>query len=374
MKSTAKTKNIGEVSEFYAFVYILGDRKIRLVDGNLCGRGEYLEFLKLYRSDESYIFLPDSSNLRILSNGQSSIVNRNEIRTEREQLFNLLKKGEKIKLNAPEIQALMQELKTERVSAKSEKKMDFSGEVRLPGSPATQYLGFSVKSNIGANSTLINAGGRKSEVVYRILFNGTNPVGQQLSQLKLWSKQGLKPKELFETLYREKFELQFEKTAEAPLGLNLVMIDSNGPELLARLMWERYQNSTLNSTFVELIGSIAKKNDIAAVKKLGYSEEERFNALCYKFAAILLAFSTGATVGTKWDGKEQASGGMIVVLKSGEVVCLELVTRNAVGQYLLNRSYFENPSTKRHPYGRLTFSEEGSVFVSMQLQVRLKAE
>ena len=52
---SSKTRNKGEVSDLYAFVYILGNRLIPVVDGELISTEENVEFNSLKRSQEEYI-------------------------------------------------------------------------------------------------------------------------------------------------------------------------------------------------------------------------------------------------------------------------------------------------------------------------------
>lgn len=49
----AKSKNIGEVSELYAFAYLIGRRVISIVDGDLNPSGNTIQFLKLVRKCKS---------------------------------------------------------------------------------------------------------------------------------------------------------------------------------------------------------------------------------------------------------------------------------------------------------------------------------
>ena len=93
------------------------------------------------------------------------------------------------------------------------------------------------------------------------------------------------------------------------------------------------------------------------------------STLRYKMQNFLLAFSTGATIATKWDGRDLANGGFIIVLKNGQVVCLELFTRNAIGEYLLENTVFDTPSRSRHGGGQLEKIGDDWYF-GLQLQVR----
>ena len=84
---------------------------------------------------------------------------------------------------------------------------------------------------------------------------------------------------------------------------------------------------------------------------------------------ILVCFLSSATVGTLWDGREITKGGMIVVTKLGDVVCLELASRDELGKYLVRNCTLESPSTTKMDWGHV-IERDGRLFVRMHLNVR----
>ena len=365
-----KTKNKGEASEFYAFVYILGNQLVPVVDGTLTATNQSVQFNSLKRADEDYIFQTED-RIKVLARGDTFYISRKDCKKYAADLLHLLFAQDKIQEDDPTVQKLFNLLRTEKISAKSQDKMDFSAEVCEPQSPLSRYLGFSVKSYIGNDPTVINANRNNSSVRFVILKNGETPTKEEMSPFLNLDEKRLGPKELFSKLLSEGFTLKYSSCGGEALEYNLRLIDSSLPEILAQLLVARYVDYETKESFASLVKKVAEKPEIPEIAELGDSVSRRENSLTFKLQNFLFAFSTGATVSRFWDGQEQATGGIIIVTKNGRVQCLELTTRNAIGQYLMNFSYFDNPSTSRHGYGRVFAEPDGKYYVDMQLQVRI---
>lgn len=129
------TKNKGEVSEFYAFVSILGNKVVELVDGSLHLLGDQVHFLKVFRKEDAEVSyeLTDDGKLCITKNGSTDIVDRQLVRNYANQLLNLIQSSdESIDESDPKIGQLKNLLLTDRLSAKSSDKSDFTGVVTSP--------------------------------------------------------------------------------------------------------------------------------------------------------------------------------------------------------------------------------------------------
>lgn len=374
------TKNKGEVSEFYAFVSILGNRVVELVDGSLHLLGDQVHFLKVFRKEDVEISyeLTDDGKLCITKNGSTDIVDRQLVRNYANQLLNLIQSSdESIDESNPKIGQLKNLLLTDRLSAKSSDKSDFTGVVTSPHQPHTHTLGFSVKSHLGAPPTLVNANKDNSLFLFEIVAADGRRLTEQdrltLSEIKtqIEEKRNIRPR--IALLRKHGYVLKFSRTSSA-LDYTLRIIDSRFPEILAELLLEHYSSLSgrKQRTLSDLVDICCSHyRNTACFSGLGDTEREIRMSVQYKMQNFLLAFSTGATVSKKWDGKDLANGGFIVVLQDGRVVCLELFTRNSIGQYLLENTVFDTPSTKRHDGGRLDLSGDTPMF-GLQLQVRFK--
>lgn len=384
------TKNKGEVSEFYAFVYILGNRVIELVDGHLQLLGQSVTFLRVFRNEGIVYQFPqdgivENDTLDIVrDDGRSSKIARGVIRSHADQLFRLIAQGDNISDDSPEIVRLKTLLQTEKLTAKSIDKSDLQGEVISSNQTHSHTLGFSVKSHVGSNPSLINSNHENSLLYYRVvptdherLTDKDRGLLEQIANDFNLPNDGKRTqiRSYLEILKKNGFRLKFEKTAKEALGYTLRIIDTKFPDILAEVLLEHYTYEKKSKkgdrrTLGELVDMCCTRRNLSPIfQMLGQNSEEIINSARYKMQNFLLAFSTGASVSAKWDGHDQANGGIIIVLKDGRVVCLELFTRNSIGEYLLSNTVFDTPSLGRHGGGQLE-KIGGDWFFGLQLQVR----
>lgn len=389
----ATTKNIGELSEPYAIVYILGQTDIPVVDGSLSAiPGAHLRFVEVRRLDKNDKYVSYSID-NTSGKGPSVVyqgpsvnsvgpVNCEDFKQAARELLQLLrdsKNASKIAINNPEVVKALSLLATSRVSAKASDKSDFIATVVSNG--MLQTSGFSIKSQLGGQSTLVNSSRDSSYFEYEILRAGGMPLSDAnrteiLDTIRNSAKQGFG---FVQELLKNGYELRF--TATAPnLNYTLRLVDSFGPEIVAQLLLEevfrRNRGEKRAPTIAELVDNMAERiwnTQDESLLFLGSNKEELEVSIGYKMRSVLLAFMSGATPGARWDGRSRATGGIIVVKKTGEVVCVQLSTQNAVGDYLMNSCRLEAPGSERHDWGYPYAGDNGRLFVRMQLQVRFTA-
>ena len=88
---------------------------------------------------------------------------------------------------------------------------------------------------------------------------------------------------------------------------------------------------------------------------------------------FLMAGFTGMTAGRIWDGKEQVSGGYIVVMDNGEVLCYHSNDREAFRDYLFNNTFFEYVSAKKYRWSNI-FEENGEYYLPLNSSIRFCKE
>lgn len=371
-----KTVNKGEGSEFYAFLYILGETKLPLVDKDLKETGRDVNFLKVLREDAIYEFT-SGNRVAVYVDGATHYFDCSQAQEEAKKVFSLLVNPGSIPTNAPALNSALKLVCAKKLRAKSANKQDLSASVQFPNVPFSQFIGFSVKSYVGKDPTILNASGDNTRFVYRILKNGQTPSGDELARLKSFypttvgnSKIGTYA-DFYRNALKDGFNFNFKENSGGNLSYNLKFIDSKGPELLARILMEQFAAPRTRTPLADLVDEAARKNDIPEIQALGDNFEDRRNSLRHKIQNILLAFTTGATPAVKWTGAQTASGGLLVVEKSGKVYCLELLSGNVVGNYLIENAYFEQPSVDRHSKNVLTISPS-EVTIDLQLQIRIQ--
>lgn len=366
-----KTVNKGEGSEFYAFLYILGETKLPLVDKDLKETGRDVNFLKVLREDAIYEFT-SGNRVAVYVDGATHYFDCSQAQEEAKKVFSLLVNPGSIPTNAPALNSALKLVCAKKLRAKSANKQDLSASVQFPNVPFSQFIGFSVKSYVGKDPTILNASGGNTRFVYRILKNGQTPSGAELARLKSFypttvgnSKIGTYA-DFYRNALKDGFSFNFKENSGGNLSYNLKFIDSKGPELLARILMEQFAAPRTRTPLADLVDEAARKNDIPEIQALGDNFEDRRNSLRHK-----IQNTTGATPAVKWTGAQTASGGLLVVEKSGKVYCLELLSGNVVGNYLIENAYFEQPSGDRHSKNVLTISPS-EVTIDLQLQIRIQ--
>ena len=346
------------------------------MDKDLKETGRDVNFLKVLREDAIYEFT-SGNRVAVYVDGATHYFDCSQAQEEAKKVFSLLVNPGSIPTNAPALSSALKLVCAKKLRAKSANKQDLSASVQFPNVPFSQFIGFSVKSYVGKDPTILNASGDNTRFVYRILKNGQTPSGDELARLKSFypttvgnSKIGTYA-DFYRNALRDGFSFNFKENSGGNLSYNLKFIDSKGPELLARILMEQFAAPRTRTPLADLVDEAARKNDIPEIQALGDNFEDRRNSLRHKIQNILLVFTTGATPAVKWTGAQTASGGLLVVEKSGKVYCLELLSGNVVGNYLIENAYFEQPSGDRHSKNVLTISPS-EVTIDLQLQIRIQ--
>lgn len=183
-----KTVNKGEGSEFYAFLYILGETKLPLVDKDLKETGRDVNFLKVLREDAIYEFT-SGNRVAVYVDGATHYFDCSQAQEEAKKVFSLLVNPGSIPTNAPALNSALKLVCAKKLRAKSANKQDLSASVQFPNVPFSQFIGFSVKSYVGKDPTILNASGGNTRFVYRILKNGQTPSAPSLPGLNLFIRQ-----------------------------------------------------------------------------------------------------------------------------------------------------------------------------------------
>jgi type II restriction enzyme len=209
---------------------------------------------------------------------------------------------------------------------------------------------------LGKNSTLFNAG-NTTNFIYELKVN------QEIDIEAINSIED-QPKILNRLLALKNIntKITFSHIQSSTLELNLRLIDSDLPEILAEMLMLKYSTSGL-SLFNETIQLLIKTNPL----NFDLSEGHPFYE--YKLKNFLTDSALGMTPATKWEGKYDATGGIIVVKQDGEIVCYHIYNRNEFQKYLVNNTRFEQASTSRYKFGSV-YEENGKYYIKLNLQIR----
>jgi len=380
--------NKGEWSEVYVFLKLLADGKLNGADANLNAIPSiYYPIMKILRQEAS-------ERREFVINGNIEIIDGNSGRTiitvavsdfvkKSQELFNYLKKASGRSFSFPDIELFLNSIDVKSLTALKTDKADIRVVVHDMNTGLKPTLGFSIKSMIGKDSTLFNPAAGTN-----FIFKITKPDSLILDLNKinadaLSSSVGNKNSKI--SLRLNKLEdlnckVEFHKIQSDNLQLNLKLIDSQLPEILAFMIYYKYKNG--KSKLTDLLQEIKTQNPLGFDVSKGHPFYE------YKIKNFLTESALGMTPEAVWTGKYDATGGIIIVKDNGDLVCYHIYNKNEFEDYLINHTKLEQASTseddmnpgfakgntsipkpKPYKFGWI-YDENAELFLKLNLQIR----
>jgi type II restriction enzyme len=356
------TGNKGEWSEIYTLLKVISDKKLFAGDSNL-NKIEDLIFpiIKVLRVETNGTFeFSYEDDLVIICSGQDNI--RISVQDFQDQArFLLLKLQENTNgtFSIPEIERFINSYNSQSLKAKSSVKSDIKIVIHDLRNGINPELGFSIKSQLGGASTLLNAG-KTTNFIFKI--NNLD-----LSEVQIIAINEIETRSKIKDRIRKIIEfggsLQFQKTESSIFGNNLVLIDSALPKIIAESLKLFFTSSF--STTLELT------NQITANNPLEYNLETNHPFYSYKIKRFLTDIALGMMPSKVWTGELDATGGYLVVKENGEVLCYHIYNRNEFEDYLFINTKLETASSERHEFGKI-YEENGQLYFKLNLQIRFK--
>lgn len=354
--------NKGEWSEVYTLLKVISDKKLLAGDSNL-NKIETLIFpiIKVLRDETNGTFeFSYDNDLVIVKNGEKEIrISVLEFQKKAHFLLTKLKEKTNSTFSILEIENFINSFDSHSLKAKSTVKSDIRIVIHDQRTGINPELGFSIKSQLGSASTLLNAG-KTTNFIYKI--NNLNLTQKQISEINEIETRS-KIKDRIEKIIELGGSLQFQKTESSIFGNNLVLIDSALPKIIAESL-ELFFTSTF-STIVELTNQISVKNP------LDYNLETNHPFYSYKIKRFLTDIALGMIPSKVWNGELDATGGYLVVKENGEVLCYHIYNRNEFEDYLFANTKLETASSTRHEFGKL-YLDNGQIYFKLNLQIRFK--
>lgn len=281
------------------------------------------------------------------------------IRFQEQAHFLLTKLKEKTSatFSIPEVETFINSFNSHSLKAKSSVKSDIRIVIHDQRTGTTPELGFSIKSQLGGASTLLNAG-KTTNFIYKV--DNLDLTQNQISEINSIDTRS-KIKDRLEKIKALKGELQFEKPESSVFENNLVLIDSALPNIIAEILLLFFTSN--HSKTSELISEISTKNP------LGYNLENNHPFYSYKIKRFLTDIALGMMPSKVWTGELDATGGYLVVKENGEVLCYHIYNRNEFEDYLFTNTKLETASSSRHEFGTV-YKESGQLYFNLNLQIR----
>lgn len=248
----------------------------------------------------------------------------------------------------------MQDLSLTKVKASSDDKSDIKMEVHDIQTGIDKICGFSIKSELGTPPTLLNAS-NATNFIYRV---------DGLSTENMIEVNGIETKnkllDRVDKIYKYGSLKYFGMENQIFKG-NLSLIDTAMDSMVADILLESFLSG--NTDCRQLIESVSVKNP------QNYSNPQRLYT--YKVKKLLCSTALGMMPSQEWNGRDEATGGYIIVTRSGDVVAYHIYNRDFFETYLLEHTKLERGSSTRHHYGTV-YEIDGQMFIKLNLQVRFK--
>ena len=357
----ALTGNKGEWSEIYTLFKLLGDGKVHAGDADMNKLELYYPILNIIREESKrYEYKPNTEqNIVVIDEdgNEYARISMDKFVEESTKLLSEIKAAKKSAFEIPEAEQFMGEIGCSKLKAPSTDKADIHVVIHDLRTNMTPLLGFSIKSQLGSASTLLNAGAT-TNITYKV-------DGTMLSDEDIDAINAIKSHlERLAALFEKGCSLEYSDIDNPVFRNNLQFLDICMPQFIADCLLVDSKGS--NSSIDYCVADVAKKNPFDYKGK----NVEEFYA--HKMKVLLLSAALGMVPGKEWTGRYDANGGYLVVRKDGDIVCYHFYNQNDVEDYLYKNTRFERASRTRYGFGKLYRGEDGSVYMKLNLQIRFK--
>jgi hypothetical protein len=389
-KTTQLKGNKGEWSEIYVFLKLLAEGKLHAADANLNAIPTiYYPIIKILRQETGckidYVL---DGNIKVYKNESEYPLLEipiSEFVKNSRKLFTGLQSSSGASMQFPEIENFLNSIEVSSVSAVKHNKADIRLVIHDFNTGSQHKLGFSIKSLVGGDATLFNP-----QAGTNFIFEVQNLPGdfdvEEFNRYTL-ERSLIKPRiskisYRITELERLGYSLVFKDIQSENLRLNLEIIDTQLPEIVAYLLLYKFKTGV--SYLADLIEVLNQNNPLNFNLSRGHPFYD------VKVRALLTESALGMTPQAVWTGIYEATGGIILVKDTGDLVCYHIYDRNDFQEYLVNHTKLDQASTsenklkpgsalekvkgvkksiKDYKYGWL-YKEDERFFFKLNLQIR----
>lgn len=358
------TGNKGEWSEIYTLLKVLGEGKIYAGDQNLNKIQDlFYPIIMILRQEKEAAFnyeLQDKDVVIQTPDGRELLrIPTSVFLAEAENLLRTIRENRGA-FPAPQTETFMNTIYCHSLKAKSSDKTDIKIILHARRTKINSEMGFSIKSQLGGNSTLLNA---SKATNFNFKINGCILSNEDIENINSLNSR----KKVIDSVNAIKEKggvLIFDKVDNPTFRNNLIMLDGDLPAIIAHLLLEQLESGV--STLKGLIERLAIANP------LNYDTEQNSPFYAYKIKHLLTSAALGMMPASAWNGRFDANGGYLVVKKDGDILCYHFYDRNRFEDYLYSNAYLERSDTSRHQYASIIQEEDGTLSFKLNFQVRLK--
>ncbi len=359
------TGNKGEWSEIYVLLRLLSDLKLFSADENLNKTDSFLNIISIKRNDNGeFKYFPQRGNVNVIdasTNETIFSISTSELSVLSKKIFNQIKAGRGSSFSmSSSVQNDLKDLSINKLKESSNSKGDINIYLHDPSCGINTEKKFSIKSFIGSSPTLFNAN-KTTNIIYEIKNSENTPLTSGLISKINSIDTNHKYIDRINAIISNDYKLKFYGYEDETFLLNLELIDSKLPEILAFAVLEKYANRI--SKIPEVIENLNLKNPMKYNLNLGHNFYE------YRIINFLVEVSLGMTSAVVWNGVHDATGGIIIVKDDSEVLCYHLIEFNKFKAYLKKAARLDNPSGSRMGYG-VIYKENEKTFIKLNFQVK----
>ncbi|MBR3411572.1 MAG: HpaII family restriction endonuclease [Bacteroidales bacterium] len=356
----AITGNKGEWSEIYTLFRLLGEGIVHAGDANLNKLDLYYPIINIIREESNrYEYKPNQSkNIVVIDEDghEYARISMDKFMSESKSLLDAIKETNQRSFAVPSAECFMSKIGCRKLKAPSKDKADIHIVIHDLRTNMTPLLGFSIKSQLGSASTLLNA---TEATNIRYLVSGKKMTDAEIVAYN--NIEDHMPR--MEALVKNGYKLRYSGIEHNTFKNNLLFLDTYMPEFIAAcLICDSMPNST--SKISEAVEIVANQNPF------GFTGSDIKAFYEHKMKVLLLDAALGMTPAKEWKGRYDANGGYLVVRRDGEIVCYHFYNRNDVEDYLYHNTRFERGSRSRHHFGTLYRGNDGKVYIKLNLQIR----
>ncbi len=359
--------NKGEWSEIYALFKLLGDKELHPGNSEI-KKLENLVYpiLRILRSEVNGNFEYSIEDDIVIISGNKEVfrILISEFQERAKYLLDEIKSNSGT-FSIPKIEEFMQSINCLSLKASSSAKTDITIVVHDQRTGLQPSLGFSIKSQLGNPSTLLNAG-ETTNFIYKIENHSFSDIDIKTIN-SLFVKRGEKLsrdiKGRIKVINEKEAKLSFVKTQRTIFSNNLILIDSLLPQILSNIVLNFYSSS--HSNIEELVKLTEEENPL----KFDTTDNHLFYN--YKIKRFLTDIALGMMPSKVWTGEYDATGGYLIVKADGEILCYHIYNKNEFENYLLANTKLETASSSRHGFGEI-YEENKELFFKLNLQIRFK--
>jgi len=353
--------NKGEWSEIYTLLKLLGDNEIYVGDENLEKIPNLLyPIVKILRDESNghFEYSVNDNLIFIISENEKFSILVKDFKDQAKLLLIKIKEAHSSSFEIPEIENFLSKIRCSSLKAKSSSKTDIRIVIHDLKTNLQPELGFSIKSQLGKPSTLLNAG-KTTNFIYKI--HGGNLNKDRINAIKTSSKIQDRIREIIGC----KCSIKFVRTERTIFGNNLTLIDSLLPNILAELVFYFY---TTKETGINEIVNLLQSNN-----PLHFDISNNHKHYEYKIKRLLTDVALGMMPSKVWNGVYDTTGGYLVVKKDGEILSYHIYNKNKFENYLFYNTKLVTASSSpsRCDFGRI-YEENGEYFIKLNLQIRFK--